>query len=44
LKQLLHLIDHQAIDLVLIDYPDRLVRFGYGYLTSVTKWRASGKK
>jgi|SRR5258706_6190998 excisionase family DNA binding protein len=39
LKQLLHLIDHQAIDLVLIDYPDRLVRFGYGYLEETFRWK-----
>jgi putative resolvase len=39
LKQLLHLIDHQEIDLVLIDYPDRLVRFGYGYLEETFRWK-----
>jgi putative resolvase len=39
LKQLLHLIDHQEIDLVLIEYPDRLVRFGYGYLEETFRWK-----
>ncbi len=39
LKQLLHLIDHQEIDLVLIDYPDRLVHFGYGYLEETFRWK-----
>ena len=32
MKKLLTLIDQQAIDVVLIEYPDRLVRFGFGYL------------
>ena len=39
LKRLLHLIDHQEIDLVLIEYPDRLVRFGYGYLEETFRWK-----
>ncbi len=39
LKNLLHLIDHQEIDLVLIEYPDRLVRFGYGYLEETFGWK-----
>jgi len=39
LKKLLHLIDHQEIDLVLIEYPDRLVRFGYGYLEEAFRWK-----
>ena len=39
LKQLLHLSDHQEIDLVLIEYPDRLVRFGYGYLEETFRWK-----
>jgi putative resolvase len=39
LKQLLHLIDHQAIDLILIDYPDRLVRFGFSYLEETFRWK-----
>jgi ABC-type sugar transport system ATPase subunit len=39
LKKLLHLIDHQEIDLVLIEYPDRLVRFGYGYLQETFRWK-----
>jgi len=39
LKQLLHLIDHQEIDLVLIEHPDRLVPFGYGYLEETFRWK-----
>ena len=39
LKKLFHLIDHQEIDLVLIEYPDRLVRFGYGYLEETFRWK-----
>ena len=39
LKRLFHLIDHQEIDLVLIEYPDRLVRFGYGYLEETFRWK-----
>lgn len=39
LKELLHLIDQQEIDLVLIEYPDRLVRFGYGYLEETFRWK-----
>ena len=39
LKRLFHLIDQQAIDLVLIESPDRLARFGYGYLEEMFRWR-----
>lgn len=39
LKRLLHLIEHQEIDLVLIEDPDRLVRFGYGYLEEMFRWK-----
>jgi putative resolvase len=39
LKKLFHLIEHQEIDLVLIAYPDRLVRFGYGYLEETFRWK-----
>jgi putative resolvase len=39
LKQLFHLIDHQEIDLVLIEDPDRLVCFGYGYLEETFRWK-----
>ena len=38
-KQLLQLIDHQEIDLVLIEHPDRLVPFGYGYLEETFRWK-----
>ena len=33
------LIDQQAIDVVLIEYPDRLVRFGFGYLEEAFRWK-----
>src|SRR2546429_342030 len=39
LKRLLHLIEQQEIDVVLIEYPDRLVRFGYGYLEETFRWK-----
>jgi putative resolvase len=39
LNKLFHLNDHQEIELGLIDYPDRLVRFGYGYLEETFRWR-----
>ena len=37
MKRLLHLIDQQEIDVVLIEYPDRLVRFGY--LEETFRWK-----
>ena len=39
MQRLLTLIDQQAIDVVLIEYPDRLVRFGFGYLEEAFGWR-----
>jgi len=39
MKRLLTLIDQQAIDVVLIEYPDRLVRFGFGYLEEAFRWK-----
>ncbi len=39
MKRLLHLIDQQEIDVVLIEYPDRLVRFGFGYLEETFRWK-----
>ncbi len=39
MKRLFQLIEHQEIDVVLIDYPDRLVRFGYGYLEETFRWK-----
>ena len=39
MKKLLTLIDQQAIDLVMIEDPDRLVRFGYSYLEEVFRWK-----
>jgi putative resolvase len=39
MKRLLQLIDQQAIDVVLIEYPDRLVRFGFGYLEEAFRWK-----
>jgi len=37
MKRLLHLIDHQEIDVVLIEYPDRLVCFGH--LEETFRWK-----
>ena len=39
MKRLLHLIEQQEIDVVLIEYPDRLVRFGFGYLEETFRWK-----
>ena len=39
MKRLFQLIDQQAIDVVLIEYPDRLVRFGFGYLEGAFRWK-----
>jgi putative resolvase len=39
MKRLLHLIDQQEIDVVPIEYPDRLVRFGFGYLEETFRWK-----
>jgi putative resolvase len=39
MKMLLALIGEQAVDVVLIEYPDRLVRFGFGYLEEAFGWR-----
>jgi putative resolvase len=39
MKNLLTLIDQQAIDLVLIEYPDCLMNFGFGYLEEAFRWK-----
>jgi putative resolvase len=39
IQKLFGLIEQQAIDLVLIEYPDRLVRFGFGYLEEAFGWK-----
>jgi putative resolvase len=39
MKRLFALIDQQEIDVVLIEDPDRLVRFGYGYLEEAFRWK-----
>jgi putative resolvase len=39
MKKLLALIDQQAIDIVLIEYPDRLVRFGFSFLEEAFGWK-----
>ena len=39
MEKLLSLIGEQAIDVVLIEYPDRLVRFGFGYLEQAFGWK-----
>ena len=39
MQRLLTLIDQQAVDVVLIEDPDRLVRFGFGYLEEAFGWK-----
>jgi putative resolvase len=39
MKRLLSLVGEQAVDVVLIEYPDRLVRFGFGYLEQAFGWK-----
>ena len=38
MKRLLALIKEQAVEVVLIEYPDRLVRFGFSYLEEAFSW------
>jgi predicted site-specific integrase-resolvase len=38
MKKLLTLAGEQAVDVVLIEYPDRLVRFGFSYLDQAFQW------
>jgi putative resolvase len=38
MKQLLALVGAQATDVVLLEYPDRLVRFGFSYLEQAFGW------
>jgi predicted site-specific integrase-resolvase len=39
MKKLLSLIGEQAVDVVLIEDPERLVRFGFGYLEQAFGWK-----
>src|SRR6266566_2471053 len=39
MQKLLSLIGEQAVDVVLIEYPDQLVRFGFGYLEQAFSWK-----
>ena len=39
MKKLLALVGEQAVDIVLIEYPDRLVRFGCSYLEQTFQWQ-----
>jgi excisionase family DNA binding protein len=39
MKKLLALVGGQAVDVVLIEYPDRLVRFGFSYLDQAFQWQ-----
>ena len=39
MKKLLQLVKEQAIEVVLIEYPDRLVRFSFGYLEGAFSWQ-----
>ena len=38
-KKLLTLVKEQAVEVVLIEYPDRLVRFGFSYLEEAFSWK-----
>jgi putative resolvase len=38
MKRLLALIKEQAVEVVLIEHPDRLVRFGFSYLEEAFSW------
>ena len=39
MKNLLALVGEQAVDVVLIEYPDRFVRFGFSYLQQAFQWQ-----
>ena len=39
MKNLLTLVGEQAVDVVLIEYPDRLVRLGCSYLEQAFQWQ-----
>lgn len=39
MKRLFQLIEQQEVDVVLVEYPDRLVRFGFGYLQEAFRWQ-----
>src|SRR6266436_1249289 len=39
MKRLLALVGQRAVEVVLIEYPDRLVRFGFGYLEEAFLWQ-----
>jgi predicted site-specific integrase-resolvase len=39
MKKLLVLVGEQAVDVVLIEYPDRIVRFGFSYLEQAFQWQ-----
>ena len=39
MKKLLALVGEQAVDVVLIEYPDRLVRFGCSYFEQAFQWQ-----
>jgi predicted site-specific integrase-resolvase len=39
MKKLFSLIEKEAVDVMLIEYPDRLVRFGFPYLLQAFAWR-----
>ena len=39
MKRLLALVGQRAVEVVLIEYPDRLVRFGFEYLEEAFRWQ-----
>jgi len=38
-KKLLTLVEKQAVEVALVEYPERLVRVGFGYLEQAFSWR-----
>jgi len=39
MRKLLSLIKEQAVEVIVIEYPDRLVRFGFRYLEEAFRWQ-----
>ena len=39
MRKLLTLLKEQAVEVILIEYPDRLVRFGFSYLEEAFSWQ-----
>jgi putative resolvase len=39
MRKLLRLIKEQAVEVIVLEYPDRLVRFGFSYLEEAFSWQ-----